>query len=246
MIINVENVAKSDLLERDYAEAIGLNVANEWYQYFNNIDVEAVNIQLLRLRSDQAVIINIPNEKCLNNIDNTAIYNFFNAKGGVDVETNYNAVKTWFRTIASLLTGAECEFEIDANDANHYTELFKTGDKIVMNEVIFAVAHSMALGTFMTYGELEEILNMIPKDNSPYQSFLDVINAQLVPDTVKNRIIRHFIKPISSNDVETMQPNVAPSVADDDAEDAVINGPKNCIKFENIIPDEKKKPIKKK
>lgn len=245
MIINVENVAKSDLLERDYAEAIGLNVANEWYQYFNNIDVEAVNIQLLRLRSDQAVIINIPNEKCLNNIDNTAIYNFFNAKGGVDVETNYNAVKTWFRTIASLLTGAECEFEIDANDANHYTELFKTGDKIVMNEVIFAVAHSMALGTFMTYDELKEILDTIPKDDR-YQDFLDVINAQLVPDTVKNRIIRHLIKPVNANDAETMQPNVAPSVTDDDNVDDAVNKPKNCIKFENIIPDEKKKAIKKK
>lgn len=245
MIINVENVAKSDLLERDYAEAIGLNVANEWYQYFNNIDVEAVNIQLLRLRSDQAVIINIPNEKCLNNIDNTAIYNFFNAKGGVDVETNYNAVKTWFRTIASLLTGAECEFEIDANDANHYTELFKTGDKIVMNEVIFAVAHSMALGTFMTYDELKEILDTIPKDDR-YQDFLDVINAQLVPDTVKNRIIRHLIKPVNANDAETMQPNVAPSVTDDDNVDDAVNKPKNCIKFENIIPDEKKKPSKKK
>lgn len=246
MIINVENVAKSDLLERDYAEAIGLNVANEWYQYFNNIDVEAVNIQLLRLRSDQAVIINIPNEKCLNNIDNAAIYNFFNAKGGVDVETNYNAVKTWFRTIASLLTGAECEFEIDANDANHYTELFKTGDKIVMNEVIFAVAHSMALGTFMTYDELKEILDTIPKDDR-YQDFLDVINAQLVPDTVKNRIIRHLIKPVNANDAETMQPNVAPSVTDDDnVDDDAVNKPKNCIKFENIIPDEKKKAIKKK
>ena len=226
----VKNVSVTDVIPERFLDKLGLEFIEQWYLYYNKVDIHAVNSHIKKLRDAERVInIDVPRYRCIDENDYDAIWNFFNKPEGFNRD-NYYFVNQWFSVVKCMLIDSLAQtFNIPKESVEQYREKVVNFDRIVMNEIAFTLAQSRALGTFLNCEECDEILKWIAPNN--HKKWNTLIDAQVVPEAIKEYL--HF-------EIETEKPvNDTAAQDPDEFKEVKTEEPqmRNAIKFEKLIKD---------
>lgn len=224
LIATVKNVSDTDVIPERFLDKLGLEFIEPWYLYYNKLDTHAVNSHIAKLRDPERVInIDVPRYRCIDENDYNSIWDFFNHPEGFN-QDNYYFVNQWFSVVKCMLIDSLAQtFNISKENIEQYREKVVNFDRIVMNEIAFALAQSRALGTFLNCEECDEILKWVAPQN--YEKWNALIDAQVVPEEIKE-YLRLEVKPEEKpaedapDEVESEEPQM-----------------RNAIKFEKLIKD---------
>lgn len=224
LLTTVKNVSVTDVIPERFLEKMNVEFLQPWYLYYNKLDIAAVNSHIAKLRDPERVInIDVPRYRCIDENDYNSIWDFFNHPEGFN-QDNYYFVNQWFSIVKCMLIDSLAQtFNISKENIEQYREKVVNFDRIVMNEIAFALAQSRALGTFLNCEECDEILKWVAPQN--YEKWNALIDAQVVPEEIKE-YLRLEVKPEEKpaedapDEVESEEPQM-----------------RNAIKFEKLIKD---------
>jgi len=245
MIINVKNCGANDVIDSRFVKKLGLNFVEDWYLYMNLLDREIVNEHIGNLINKERFInINVPQLRCIDENDAGYINRFFNDPDGFTKE-NYYYVNQWFAVVKTMILDETSKvFELNQDDVKLYREKFVNFDRTVVNEVAFVVAQSYALGSFLSKGERDRIVEMVKPEN--YDKWNALITAQDIPVAAVTPLLITIqqeetiaVDEQHSDPVIEEEPQVAPQVVEE--EKKAKKQPRNAIKFEKLVGGEEKK-----